>query len=234
MSLIKWFLFLSSVLPLVATAANQYQHEAEELKSNLIFETEKYQNSVSQMAEEWSSPEFKQQQMIARKKIQELLAPEADDGSEIKDTVASQDRIVVFISSSIPMNTLRAMAADLARIEGVMVMRGGIQGLQEIVPTLKFISDILRVDPSCTERCKMLSTDVLIDPMLFRENGVERVPAVAFIEDLSVNTYCERKGESPTAERITYGDASIYGHIKEQAREINSSSLSSFMKALEG
>lgn len=128
---------------------------------------------------------------------------------------------LAFVSSSIPLHILRSYAGQLEPIDGAMILRGGVRGLTEIGPTIDFIMEILKVDPRCTGRhCDMRDVSVLIDPVLFTQAGVTRVPAVAIVDHDPFASYCERNTKSARMDswRITYGDASLEGHFEELDR----------------
>ncbi len=128
---------------------------------------------------------------------------------------------VVFVSSSIPLPVLRRYAADVEKTGGAIALRGGVGGLKELGPTVNLIMNILKVDPFCEgSDCDMREVRVIIDPVLFRHAGVSRVPAVAVVDHDPFVSYCERESEiaRDDAWMLTYGDASIEGHLEELAR----------------
>lgn len=128
---------------------------------------------------------------------------------------------VVFASSSVPLPTLRRYAAVLEKTGGAIVLRGGVGGLRELGPTVDLIMKILKTDPACDgPLCDMREVSVLIDPVVFAQAGISRVPAVAIVDRDPFQSYCER--ETPEARSdpwiVTYGDASLEGHLEELAR----------------
>ena len=129
--------------------------------------------------------------------------------------------IVVFASSSVPLPTLRRYAADIEKSGGAMALRGGVGGLKELGPTVDFIMEVLKVDPHCDgPDCDMREVRVIIDPLLFEAANVRRVPAVAVVDHDPFVSYCEREAEAPRDDGwiVTYGDASLQGHLEELAR----------------
>ncbi len=128
---------------------------------------------------------------------------------------------LVFVSSSMPLTTLRRYAADLERTGGAMILRGGVGGLKVMGPTVDLMMQILKVDPSCAGAdCDMRAVSILIDPLVFRAAGVTRVPAVAVVDRDPFQSYCER--ETPDARSdawiMTTGDASLEGHLEALTR----------------
>lgn len=129
--------------------------------------------------------------------------------------------LLVFASSSVPLNTLRAYAAQIEKASGAMVLRGAVGGLREMGPTIELIMDILRVDPRCSgATCEMREVSVLIDPVAFAHAGVSRVPAVAIVDRDPFASYCERQTPEARSDPwiVTYGDAALNGHLEELAR----------------
>lgn len=136
-----------------------------------------------------------------------------------RSMVPSSDRIYVFISSSMPVETARAYARALSRIgedNVFLVMRGGIGGLKKIAPTVEWISSVLKKDPLCTGDCEVYRTKVLIDPLLFRKYEIIEVPAVVYVKNV-VNTEGLSEGLNSVKVKdafISYGDISLAYHLK--------------------
>ena len=167
------------------------------------------------------SSEFQARQHAARATVNQLLGTSPPPDA---DTDKSQDhphRAVLFVSASMPIATLRNYARDLDQVDGVMVLRGLIGGMRKIGPTAEFVAAVLKVDPGCVgAHCVMRRTPLLIDPLLFRANGITQVPALAFQPDMELQTYCNRAAgaEVPTSKAIIYGDAALSGLVAEYAR----------------
>ncbi|MCW2338204.1 type-F conjugative transfer system pilin assembly protein TrbC [Sphingobium sp. B2D3A] len=126
---------------------------------------------------------------------------------------------VIFASSSMPIATLRAYAAQLARVHGVLAFRGMPGGLRKVGPMAKLTAEILRLDPGCEgPDCVMRDVQVIVDPIVFRQHGIARVPALAMIPGDPTQAYCERDDESPRARYVVYGDSALPGLLDEYAR----------------
>jgi conjugal transfer pilus assembly protein TrbC len=120
------------------------------------------------------------------------------------------EKPLLFISQSIPLSTLRRYAADLEAVGGVMIMRGFVGGLSEMKPTLRFIDSIIKKRAHCTtEPCERYRTQVLVDPILFREYQIQRVPAFTIHGATILSSYCHDTEELNTATAVAYGDTSI-------------------------
>jgi type-F conjugative transfer system pilin assembly protein TrbC len=126
---------------------------------------------------------------------------------------------VLFVSSSMPTTTLRTYAGQLAKAKGIMAFRGMPGGLSKVAPMAKLSAEILRVDPGCEgPACRMRDVQVIVDPIIFRQHGVLRVPALAMVPGDPTQAYCERDEESPRAAHLAYGDAALTGLLDEIAR----------------
>lgn len=110
----------------------------------------------------------------------------------VRDTAQSAEaeelspHLYVFISSSLPMDTLIALAKDAAELDAPLILRGLVgHSLQETLLNLK---DLVAEGASLE-----------VDPLPFEAYGVEVVPAVVLT--------CGNRNEGPFA--IVYGlDAS--------------------------
>ncbi|MEC3947842.1 type-F conjugative transfer system pilin assembly protein TrbC [Sphingobium sp. HWE2-09] len=127
---------------------------------------------------------------------------------------------MLFASSSMPLQTLRNYAAQLATVGGVIAFRGVPGGMSKIGPMAKLTAQILRVDHGCEgPACTMRNVQLIVDPILFRQHGVNQVPAFAMVPGDPTLPYCERDDEvAPRASHIVYGDAALSGLLEEYAR----------------
>lgn len=127
---------------------------------------------------------------------------------------------MLFASSSMPLQTLRNYAAQLETVGGVIAFRGVPGGMSKIGPMAKLTAQILRVDPGCEgPACTMRDVQIIVDPLLFREHGVNQVPAFAMVPGDPTLPYCERDDEvARRASHIVYGDAALSGLLEEYAR----------------
>ena len=126
---------------------------------------------------------------------------------------------VVFVSSSMPLPTLRAYALQHDHVGGVLAFRGMPGGLTRVAPMAKLSAEILRIDPGCSgPSCAMRNVQMIVDPIVFRQHGITRVPALAMIPGDPTQPYCERDEESPHAATIVFGDAALSGMLEEYAR----------------
>ena len=126
---------------------------------------------------------------------------------------------VLFVSSSMPIAVLRTYAGQLEKAGGVMAFRGMPGGLTHVAPMAKLSAEILRIDPGCEgPACAMRGVQIIVDPLVFRQHGVTRVPALAMIPGDPAQPYCERGDNAPVSPHVIYGDAALSGMLGEYAR----------------
>lgn len=130
---------------------------------------------------------------------------------------------LLFASSSIPMPVLRSYAAQLERVHGVIAFRGLPGGMKKIAPFAKLSAEMLRIDPGCEgPACAMRGVQIVVDPIVFRQYAVSRVPALTMVPGDPTEPYCERGDEvastPPSGARLVYGDSALTGLLDEYAR----------------
>ncbi|MBD3744879.1 MAG: conjugal transfer protein TrbC [Sphingopyxis terrae] len=126
---------------------------------------------------------------------------------------------VLFVSSSMPIRTLRNYAEQLERVRGVMAFRGMPGGLHKVGPMAKLTAEILRLHPGCEgPACAMRDVQLIVDPILYRQHAVGRVPALALVPGDPAQAYCEREEDSPRAHFLVFGDSALAGLLEEYAR----------------
>ncbi|SNS67983.1 type-F conjugative transfer system pilin assembly protein TrbC [Sphingomonas laterariae] len=163
-----------------------------------------------------------EQEAMARRLGQALglEAPEMDAVAGVTRPVSAQGWVpVLFVSSSMPVTTLRTYAAQLEKARGILAFRGMPGGLTKVGPMAKLSAEILRLDPGCEgPACAMRDVQLIVDPLVFRQHGVARVPALAMVPGDPALPYCEREEDSPRAAHVIYGDAALSGLLEEYAR----------------
>lgn len=128
------------------------------------------------------------------------------------------ERVYIFISSSVPEDTLRAYARDIERIGSynvVMVMRGMIGGMKYGNPTFKYLAKVLQKDVACKSHpCDSFSAEILIDPLLFRTYTPSKVPAVVYVKGVHLDNLDMSEGDPDNLKEngnwwMIYGDAPL-------------------------
>ncbi len=140
------------------------------------------------------------------------------------------DRLYLFISASVPMMTLRNYARALEDIPGaVMVMRGFVRGADRLKPTMQFVRRIRLANEDCKgDSCALRNTAVVVDPVLFRRYGIERVPALVAAEGVETPGTCSEGNPDVVkvaASSVIYGDAGIDGLLGILASDGNQAAV---------
>ncbi|BAI99068.1 MULTISPECIES: type-F conjugative transfer system pilin assembly protein TrbC [Sphingobium] len=157
------------------------------------------------------------------KRLGQALGLEAPDTTALAKTIAPPAKAgwvpVLFVSSSIPVSTLRTYVGQLEKARGVIAFRGMPGGLNKVAPMAKLSAEILRIDPGCEgPACAMRDIQLIVDPIIFRQHGITRVPALAMIPGDPTQPYCEREDNSPRSSHIVQGDAALPGLLEEYGR----------------
>ncbi len=158
--------------------------------------------------------------------------------------LSDKERIYLFVSSSMPAGTLRKYAADLDKLGDphiVVVMRGFVGGMKYVKPTLAFVRKVVTKDPNCDPdktKCEAYRVAMNIDPLLFRRYGINRVPAVVYVPDVSVTDASLSEGWEENAKAgdhlVLYGDASLDYILDAFHRESGRKSLEHLRELLKG
>lgn len=165
----------------------------------------------------------------------------ASKGSQpVSQYLQPTERIYLFVSSSVPMTTLRNYAIDLARLADPnisMVMRGMIGGMKTVRPTTEFVSRVIVKKADCKifqERCEAHQVNFIIDPLLFRKYRITQVPAVVYVPRTNVIERDRSEGltEAEGEFYVLYGDASLEYLLETLRRETKSRSLQKAVAAL--
>lgn len=151
-----------------------------------------------------------------------------------KGFLAPDERIYVLISSSVPIETLRAYAADIDALGDSnvrMVLRGFVGGGQKITPTINFLASIINKDhQACVgiggAACDSYEATADIDPNIFRRYQPEVVPAIVFVKGVSPNMPDASEGLDDivgplddSKVMMIYGDPSLGYALETFARE---------------
>lgn len=169
--------------------------------------------AVKEMGLIINSREFQEHQATLRKEIASAMGVNdwmpADKDGETKKLPYSA-RPILFASSSVPLATLRNYIADLERVNGVMVFRGFIGGMNKVMPSLNYMDALIKKSVNCKkEPCERYQVPVLIDPILFREYAVKSVPAFAVHGLTNLSAYCNGTDGLNPSQYIVYGDSSV-------------------------
>lgn len=138
---------------------------------------------------------------------QEGLAQEGEGTAPTK----LQGRLVVALSSSMPEQMIRDYFAQLAgHPEAVVVLRGFVGGAQRIGPTGSLMERLMRRTTDRADGHHVV--DVLVDPLLYRQLGIDRVPAVAWLDGVEDISHCDQ--EDYDAAFVVYGATTVAAALK--------------------
>ncbi|MHB8879994.1 MAG: type-F conjugative transfer system pilin assembly protein TrbC [Thermodesulfovibrionales bacterium] len=152
-----------------------------------------------------------------------------------KRYLADDERIYVFISSSLPMKALTNYADSLDKLRDpriAMILRGCVETCSKIKPTVQFMKAI--INP--VEDVKRLA-EFQIDPFLYRHYKISQVPAIVFARGIStINPELSEGLDSniqKTAESyVVYGDVSLEYAIEKINAKASNQRLNAIVKQL--
>lgn len=218
---------------------NKFEKEmqAEAAKTIAVYQSPEYQAKLAAETERIKREMFHEQLKDLPADIGGLKKEQdRPEQSVVPARLKDDERVYVFISSSMPLETIRTYAAAIGRYNDpkkmVLVMRGFIGGMQKIGPTTNFIADVLKEKPTCdftsSEQCQMVNANVQVDPILFRRYGIREVPATVYAKGVRVNNPDQSEGNddvSVSSFWTVYGDASLEYNLEQIRRESSSESL---------
>jgi len=169
-----------------------------------------FQEKVMPEAEVWKNRFLYENGRLILRDTPRKETPDADVTK--RHFLAEDERIYVFISSSMPKETLKNYASSIDRLKDsriIMVLRGCIGGCRKLMPTAHFVQSI--VAPSEKEQ---LQVEVQIDPNLFRLHDIGVVPAVVFAGGVRLDVDEGSEGDlnhlqSAPSSYAVFGDASL-------------------------
>ena len=212
---------------------NAHRQEADEeaKKAFEVYKSEAFQRRLNQEVERLKKEIFKGTKAYYRDLYR------GDKKAAIKNRLPPNERIYLFISSSVPEATLRNYMVQIAGLGDpnvVVVMRGFIDGMKYMGPTLGFIQKLLEKDLACGERCGLYGVNVEVDPLLFRRYGVLQVPVVVYVPDIDVAVSGASEGVTQNAavarSYAFYGDVPLAYALQKINEEAKSTSLAAVIK----
>lgn len=122
---------------------------------------------------------------------------------------------ILFVSSSIPVETLRNYVNDLYRVDGIMVLRGMVGDESKMKPTIDFIRRLLVENTACTHSgCPVRKLKIAIDPARFAKHEIEQVPAGLIERSPSFEPNCNEGTKYQKVSETVVGDVSVEGMLK--------------------
>lgn len=219
---------------------NIYKGEAEKEAAGLydFYMSEGFQSLLQSEMERLTEEFFRQSDPKSRPDYY------ADADKGVKGKLNPGERIYIFISSSVPMETLRAYASSVDRIGErniIMVMNGFVGGLKKIKPTASFIQKVVQKDPSCDPnagRCDIFNSMVQIDPLVFSRYSIGEAPAFVYARQVKTLDAEMSEGDAKNSRvndfLVVRGDVSLAYALELFRRETQSSSLEGAIERLRG
>ena len=236
---------------------NNVMEQAEEQKQNVpepVKPSKTVEDAINNIQDVTNSKEFKDRIEQYQDAFRQQFDVNPDTGSSQSKTndpfkpapsLSNNERIYVFVSSSMPKATLKNYFRDVDQLHDpnvTLVMRGfvGPDGMKYFKPTQRFILGLLLMDENCKwesgEKCKMYRTQVQIDPMLFTRYEITAVPAIVYVNGVNILEPKSSEGLPENVEVsksvVLYGDVSLESAIEKIYLETNTSSLKVALEAL--
>lgn len=210
--------------------ANRFAEEGEKRAKQTaeVFRTPEFQSSIEREQKRLHNEVFKKYTATYEKQKQEEVGP---DPLEDKEQQKTTQKIYLFISSSLPDETIHTYLADISRVNSgavsiVPVMQGMINGIKDREANKKYFSRILKEDMDCIDdhqhrtACDRFKTNILFQPPLFIKYGIERVPALVYDNDDKVF--------------LIQGDAGLDYLLERINREAKQESLENLISKIRG
>lgn len=206
--------------------ANQYEEEgakrAEE--TSKLFHSSEFQERIQSEQQRLEREIFEIYTAPWKKRIRQTASEQKRDAG----ILLPEEKIFLFISSSVPDETVHAYIDTLDRVDDPnisLVMRGVAGGLSQVRAkgNSSYFSRILKKDLDCprTEKpCARYEVPIRLKPSLFTKYGITKVPAVVF----------EYNGDG----FMIQGDSSLDYLFERINREAKSMSLTNLIRKMRG
>ncbi len=192
--------------------------------------------AARQAASRFHSSEFQErvrceQERLEKEVFDQYITPWKQKKQEVIETnerlgiLSTGEQIFLFLSSSVPDETIHAYLAAVAGIAEPnlsLVMRGVVGGLESKMG-VQYFSRILKQDPTCRDtqqRCPRYKISIKIASNLFTRYGIDRVPAVVYSDE--------------TSSFLIQGDVAMDYLLERINREAGSESLADLIKKIRG
>jgi hypothetical protein len=128
-----------------------------------------------------------------------------------------QGRLVVALSSSMPEAMLREYFRQLDGVpEAIVVLRGFVGGARTVTPTGTWIEQLRRRQADCRD-CGHTAVETVVDPLTYRELGITRVPAFAYLPGVESLAHCD-ESDWEHAE-VVFGATTVRAAVEALAKK---------------
>lgn len=163
----------------------------------------------------------------------EALSIKVDEEHDTDLKLSQGNKLILFASSSVPLETLRNYVDDLIRLDGIMVFRGIIGDIGKLKPTIDYFRKIMVEDLDCLQRgCEVRNLKIAVDPKRFRTYGIEQVPAFVVESSPSFEPNCNEQTQYDPRTNLVYGDASIASVLEQLAQQDNAKHIDTLQPKL--
>ena len=146
------------------------------------------QEAARQTAEKFKSPVFQEKLRCQQAGIQgSSVAPEKSETMKADSTLATQESVYLFLSSSMPEIATNRYLADIAQTGDqriLPVMLGLPTGTGGQRGNANYFSQVMKEELSCKDKpethCQRFQVPVRINPVLFTKYGVTQVPVLVY------------------------------------------------------
>lgn len=191
------------------------------------------QGNVAGVEQLITSPQFRAR---IDKHIKRTSSDLGIKGAESKEVLvkSSGPTFILFVSSSIPVETLRNYVSDLYRLDGIMVFRGMVGEETKMKPTIDFIRSLLVENPSCTHSgCPVRKLKIAIDPARFAKHEIDQVPAGLIESSPSFEPNCNEASKYQKVSETVVGDVSVEGMLQAMDPNRTNTIVKSLLTKLE-
>ncbi len=138
-----------------------------------------------------------EEQRLAKEIFPDYIGPwkkkieHAAQQAQKSSVLAEAEKIYLFFSSSVPIETMQAYITDIVKANDpslIPVLRGWVGGMSDTEADTHYFSQILQKDSTCSgtsEPCEFHQTTISLQPALFSKYGVTQVPAVVYVNKKS-------------------------------------------------
>lgn len=248
---IKFFVFVT-FLPMVTvtgfctaratdtktvTIMKKAREDAKSMTLPVNKHTKAGQMAAEQAADTFHSPKFQEriqaeQQRLEKEVFGDYIASWKKKKQPAKEqpgafgNLDANERIYLFLSSSVPDETVHAYIGTIAGTGDsniIPVMNGFVGGLDDIEISTKYFSRILKKNLECQdgeEACQRYQVSIKLKPSLFAQYGITQVPTVVYASDK--DTF------------IITGDAGLDYLLGRINREVKSATLGGLIRSMRG
>lgn len=203
----------------IKTTTEKHNLRIKSVLGNSTDKTIGYKDNINKIEERLNSESYKDQKALYTNKLSSSFDIDTSSSTppkKSKSLLPEGHSVLLYLSSSMPIDVIHRYAIDLHKVNGTILLRGTIGGISKMIPTTKFINEISKVDRRCvdseTNRCDRLNIAIRIDPKRFSENNITRVPALTFEKNYSGDFYCNT-GQPQKNNHVVYGDSSLQGML---------------------